>query len=177
VLSIFFIGIALSMDAFSIAISLGTMKLTKAKKLITALLFSFMHFSLTILALFISESLSQLFNINFTIILILIFFYSGYVMIFNENKIEEKFDYKILNIILLAFSVSVDSFSVGLVLKVYGNSILSSAIIFSICSFLATYLGLFLGECGAKYLKEKAPILGGLIFWVFAFVNILKYFQ
>lgn len=176
-LSIFFIGVGLSMDAFSIAISIGTMKLTKAKKLIVTLLFSFMHFLLTILALFISDSLSQVFNINLNVILILIFFYFGYVMIFYENKTEDKIEYKFLNIVLLAFSVSVDSFSVGLVLKVYENSILSSAIIFSVCSFLATYLGLTLGEYGAKYLKEKAPILGGLIFWIFAFVNILKYFQ
>lgn len=176
-LGIFFIGVGLSMDAFSIAISLGTMKLTKAKKLVIALLFSFMHFLLTILALFISDSLSQVFNINFNVFLILIFFYFGYVMIFNENKTEEKNEYKFLNIVLLAFSVSVDSFSVGLVLKVSEISILSSAIIFSACSFLATSLGLTLGEYGAKCLKNKAPILGGLIFWVFAFVNILKYFQ
>lgn len=175
-LSIFFIGLGLSMDAFSIAVGLGTMKIIKTKKILISLLFGIMHFLLTILALFISDSLSFMFEINFNIILIIIFIYSGFAMIFSKGKYESKIDYNKFSIFLLAFSVSVDSFPIGLSLKAYDLPIISSALVFFACSFSATYLGLFLGECGAKHLKEKAPILGGLIFWILAFVNILKYF-
>lgn len=172
----FFIGLGLSVDAFSIAIGLGTMNLSRTRKIIISLMFGFMHFLITTIALFISDSLSQIFEINFNIFLILIFIYSGFIMIFDNNKVQDQIKYNNINILLLAFSVSVDSFPIGLGLKAYKIPVLGASLVFLICSSLATYLGLIIGECGAKHLQEKSPILGGLIFWILAFVSILKYF-
>ena len=164
------------MDAFSIALGLGTMKFNKIKKISIALLVGIMHYIMPTLGLFISDSLSSIFKLNFNIFIIIIFIYSGFLMILDKNSGDRIIEYNFINIFLLAFSVSVDSFSVGLGLKAYNIVFFIPAIVFFACSFVITYLGLLIGEYSTKHLKEKAPILGGLIFFVLAFVNIIKYF-
>lgn len=175
-LSIFFIGLALSMDAFSLALGMGTVKSNKIQKIIMAILVGVMHFSMPILGIFISDKLSSVFQLNFSIFIIIIFIYTGIVMIFEKKDINKVIKYNILNMLLLSFSVSVDSFSVGLGLQAYSINFLIPSIVFFICSFSITYIGLVIGEYSIKHLKEKAPILGGIIFLILAIVNIIRYF-
>ena len=176
-LSIFLIGLALSMDAFSLALGIGTVKISKIQKLIMASFVGTMHFWMPILGLFISDKLSSAFQLNFSIFVVIIFLYTGLVMIFEKKDINKVVKYTIFNLAILSFSVSIDSFSIGLGLKAYNYKFLMPSIIFFICSFSITYLGLIIGEYSIKHLKEKAPILGGLIFIILAIVNIIKYFK
>ncbi|NLL01976.1 MAG: hypothetical protein GX265_03030 [Mollicutes bacterium] len=175
-LSIFFIGLALSMDAFSLALGLGTSQISKLQKIILPLLVGIMHFIMPVLGLIISDRLSSIFQINFRFLVIIIFLYLGLVMILENKELNKIIKYSIFNLLTLAFSVSVDSFSVGLSLKAYDIKIFMPSFIFFICSMIITYLGLVIGEYSTKHLKEKAPILGGMIFIILAIVNIIKYF-
>lgn len=175
-LSIFLIGLALSMDAFSLALGLGTSKISKMQKIVLSSLVGIMHFTMPILGFIISDHLSTIFQVNFRLLVIIIFLYLGLVMILEKKELNKIIKYSIFNLITLAFSVSVDSFSVGLSLKAYDTKIFIPALGFFVCSSIITYFGLIIGEYSIKCLKEKAPLLGGLIFIILAIVNIIKYF-
>lgn len=175
-LSIFFIGLALSMDAFSLALGLGTSKISKMQKIILSSLVGIMHFVMPMLGLIISDRLSTIFQVNFRLLVIIIFLYLGLVMILEKKELNKIIKYSIFNLITLSFSVSVDSFSVGLSLKAYDTKIFIPSLVFFVCSSIITYFGLIIGEYSIKCLKEKVPLLGGLIFIILAIVNIIKYF-
>ncbi len=176
-LSIFLIGLALSMDAFSLSLGIGTIGINNYYKLIMSFFVGTMHFIMPIFGLFISDKLSSVFKLNFSLFTIIIFIYTGVIMIIEKKELKQTVKYSIFNLLLLSFSVSIDSFSVGLGLKLYNTKFLIPSIIFFICSSLITYLGLKIGEYSIKHLKEKAPILGGLMFIILAIVNIIKYFS
>lgn len=175
-LSIFLIGLALSMDAFSLSLGFGTTIIPKNKKLHIALLVGIMHFFMPLLGIYISDKLGTIFEINFSILIIIIFIYAGIIMIKDLNSKEKSLNYSYINMLILSFSVSVDSFSIGLVLQTYNLKFLLPSTIFFLCSFSITYIGLTIGEYSTKYLKTKAPILGATIFFILAIVNIIKYF-
>src|SRR5574344_248092 len=139
-LSIFFIGVALSMDAFSVAISMGTQPLIKLK----------------------------------TILITIILLYLALVMFLDRNKTEKKLISSFISILLFAFSVSLDSFSVGLGLYGITSKIYASSLMFAVCSGTITYMGLILGKYSLKILKEKSQILGVIILIVIALVNLCQ---
>ena len=89
-----------------------------------------------------------------------------------KSKDEEKTN--ILNnitILLIAFSVSIDSFTVGIAFGLNNEYILISSIIFSITSTIFTYLGLVLG----KKLKTKYKTLSTYLGIVLLLIVALKY--
>ena len=165
----FFTGIGLSMDAFSLSLSLGTTNPKKNIILKTALIVGLFHFIMPILGYFIGYSFKyRIPNINIlTFILFIILSIEMY-----KTKDEEKSS--ILNnitILLIAFSVSIDSFTVGIAFGLNNEYILISSIIFSITSTIFTYLGLVLG----KKLKTKYKTLSTYLGIVLLLIVALKY--
>ena len=165
----FFTGIGLSMDAFSLSLSLGTTNPKKNIILKTALIVGLFHFIMPILGYFIGNSFKyRIPNINIlTFVLFIILSIEMY-----KSKDEEKPN--ILNnitILLIAFSVSIDSFTVGIAFGLNNEYILISSIIFSITSTIFTYLGLVLG----KKLKTKYKTLSTYLGIVLLVIVALKY--
>ena len=165
----FFTGIGLSMDAFSLSLSLGTTSPKKRIIIKTALSVGLFHFFMPILGYFLGYSFKyKIPNINIlTFILFTILAIEMY-----KSKEEEKNN--ILNnitILLIAFSVSLDSFTVGIALGLNNEYILISSIIFSITSSIFTYLGLILG----KKLKSKYKVLSKYIGIIILLIVALKY--
>ena len=81
------------------------------------------------------------------------------------NKEEEDFSL-FLNlgmILLIAFTVSIDSFSVGIALGVSSSSIFLSSIVISITSAIFTYLGLRIGTLFQQTHHKKAKTIGVLL--------------
>ncbi len=175
-LSIFFVGIALSMDAFSIAISLGTLNLSKTKLLLLPIVTGIMHFIMPMLGVLLGNQLLNIININPKFIVTVIFLYLVVVMYFDKKHKNIPKITSFLSIFLIAFSVSIDSFSVGLALKGLTDRYILSFLIFTVCSFSFTYMGLILGKYSVKVLKEKATYLGILILIILAVANICQIF-
>ncbi|WP_348234522.1 manganese efflux pump, partial [Salmonella enterica] len=75
-------------------------------------------------------------------------------------------------IILFAFAVSIDSFSVGITLTDINENYLLSALSFSIASALFTFLGLKLGNKIAKLVGKLSTIIGGLILIIIGLMYI-----
>ena len=165
----FFTGIGLSMDAFSLSLSLGTTNPTRITIIKTSLIVGLFHFLMPLLGYFIGYSFQyRIPNINIlTFILFLILSIEMY-----KSKDEEKTN--ILNnltILLIAFSVSIDSFTVGIAFGLNNEFILISSIIFSITSTIFTYLGLTLG----KKLKTKYKTTSTYIGIILLLIVALKY--
>ena len=130
----FFVGIGLSMDAFSLSLSIGTTSPKKNIIIKTALVVGIFHFFMPILGYSIGNILKdKIIGINYLTFLIFIFL--SIEMYRNRN--EEKTNIlNIITILIIALSVSIDSFTVGIVFGLNNEYIIVSSIIFSIISSL-----------------------------------------
>ena len=80
---------------------------------------------------------------------------------------------KFYHLLFFAFTVSLDSFSVGIVLSLGHETVILAGTIFSIISAMFTYLGLKLGKFVSKKYSNKATIVGA---WILIILS-LKYFM
>ena len=95
-------------------------------------------------------------------------------MLLNIKELdEEKKDFKSLaNAFIFGFSVSIDSFSVGIALGTHGENIYLAGTIFAITSFIFTFLGLNIG----KFLTLKFGKIANIIGSILLFILALTYF-
>ena len=168
----FFIAIALSLDAFSISISLGTLNPKKLLTYYTSLIVGFFHFLMPLLGYLIGNFFFN--KIPFqNILTFLILFVIAYEMYRNK---EEKIKFPIFNIltiITIAFTVSIDSFTIGMAFGLNNNNIVLASIIFSLTSSIFTYCGLILGKKLSSKYNEKATYLGIVIMILVALKYLL----
>ena len=158
------IGIGLSMDAFSLSFSYGTLNINKKDRVILVSLVGLFHFFMPILGLFIGNIILKYIIIDLDILLAIIISLIGIEMIISSIKKEDNtMLLSLLSFILFAFSVSIDSFSVGIGLKGINNNYLQVSIIFSLCSFIFTYVGLILGTKLNDLVVRYAKTIGGII--------------
>ena len=75
---------------------------------------------------------------------------------------------------MFGLSVSIDSLTVGIGLKAITNNYLLSSTIFSICSFMFTYLGLILGNIIENRVGSYSKLLGGIILIIIAIIMFIK---
>ncbi len=173
-LSIFLVGVALSIDAFSVALSIGTLKMPRWKLFLIPFVTGLMHFLMPLMGFLLGMQILNIFNINPKIIVSIIFLYLAFTMYLDLKNTKVPKITNILSILLFAFSVSVDSFSVGMGINGLTDKYILSFIIFTVCSFSFTYVGLIVGKYSVKILKKKANYLGIIILLVLAIVNICK---
>ena len=158
------IGIGLSMDAFSLSFSYGTLNINKKDRVILASLVGLFHFFMPLLGLLVGNIILKYIIIDLDILLAIIIFLIGIEMIISSIKKEDNtMLLSLLSFILFAFSVSIDSFSVGIGLKGINNNYLQVSIIFSLCSFIFTYIGLILGTKLSDLVGRYAKTIGGII--------------
>lgn len=174
-LSIFLIGLALSMDAFSLSLCIGINKVSNFTKIKISIMISIMHFIMPLFGVIIGVNLIKTIHINTDILIILIFIIVGLIMLLEKNEEKKVMNFNLFTIFLLAFSVSFDSFSIGVSLFFITNNLFLSFCIFALCSGTLSYIGLYLGEYCTYLFKNKAKYIGGLILLVLAIVKIKEY--
>ena len=102
-----------------------------------------------------------------------------FILLIIEMLRERKKDTKILSlsnltILLISFTVSIDSFSVGIALRMQQENVLLASIIFSIISSTITKLGIILGQTISKKKQEKMEIIGIIILVIITIYYYLK---
>ena len=174
ILSILLIGIALSMDTFSLSLSLGTFNITNKQALKLSIIVGIMHFFMPILGMLLGEKLISLFELQCDFLLGVILLFIAIQMIIDLIKHEENsFNLNILGMFLFALGVSLDSFSVGLGIKAITLNINLATSIFAICSFILTFTGIMIGKFANKFIGTYASILGVVILLILGIVHIL----
>lgn len=162
--TIFLIAISLSMDTFSLSLCYGTLNLSKNKIIALSVVVGIFHYFMPLIGMSIGNAIINKLIIDGKYIILIILSFIGIDMILSAIKNEEKnLLTSFVGIILFAFSVSIDSFSTGIGLKLITNEIFDAVLIFSIVSALFTFLGIKLG----KFLSDKygkiANIIGGIV--------------
>lgn len=155
----FFVGIGLSMDTFSLSISLGTTNPSLKKVIETSLLVGLFHFFMPILGSIIGIFLTPM-AIKGNLITGIIFLFLAIQMYLSRNN-EEKIPFlNFLNQLLFAFTVSIDSFSVGIAFGITRESVLISSSVFLLVSTLFTGIGLLLGRFLATKSSKISLFIG-----------------
>ena len=175
ILMVFLIGLVLSMDSFSLAISLGTLKISHQKAFLYSLIVGIMHFIFPILGYLLSFWLNKFISINFDLLLLIILGIIG-IELLNSlfSKEEESFDFSILGMLLCALSVSFDSFTIGLSFNTKIQSIILNSWIFFCLSSFFTYFGYLIGHLCQEKIGKLANIMGIMIIIILFILHLTK---
>ncbi|APH03376.1 manganese efflux pump MntP family protein [Bacillus weihaiensis] len=162
-------ALALGMDAFSVGLGMGLIKLRLRQIFYIGVTIGVFHIWMPLVGMLIGRLLSDTFGTIATLLggglLILL----GVQMIFASFK---KGDDPLITpvgfgLIVFALSVSLDSFSVGLSLGIYGTKTLLTVTIFGLVSMVLTWLGLLVGKKVQAWLGSYSEALGGSILLAF----------
>lgn len=157
------IAVALSMDAFSISICLTTSNLLNKKKLIIfPVIVGILHFVMPLLGNCIGLMISINLQLIANYILGIIFLVLGLEVLTGKEK-EQYLKISLIYLIIIAITVSIDSFTVGLGLSLTEEYTYLSSLIFSITCFIFTIIGLTIGKYLNKKVEKRASIVGGIL--------------
>lgn len=175
------ISIALGLDAFSIAFSVGlNKKTTKKKALILIIVFGFFQFLfVTMGGCFGGLFNMYIFHLSSKLGGIIVFLVG--VLMFKEglSKEEKLTNLNLIIIMLLGICVSIDALVIGFTLFSNFNIetliLKNSPVVGLICSLL-TAIGLMISKKARKsfFIKEYASLLGGVILLLFGLKMILQ---
>ena len=170
----FITAIALSLDAFSLAIIYGTIINEKKTLFNISITVGIFHFFMPLFGFLTSNLLIVKLIPNTNIISFLIFLILGVEMILSKEDGKNLLNLSnLLNVLLFAFTVSLDSFSVGIAISARNESIIVPIIFFSITSFLFTYVGLMIGKKISNVLGQFTNKIGGVILILLSFYYLL----
>ena len=176
ILQLLILAIGLSMDAFSLSIVYGTLNLSKKIKNFLSITVGIFHFLMPLLGCILGLFIVHHIISNPDILVGIIFTVLSIEMLLNIKELdEEKKDFKnLLNAFLFGFSVSIDSFSVGIALGTHNENIILAGTIFAITSFIFTFLGLNIGKFLTSKFGKIANIIGSILLLILAIGYFLE---
>jgi len=175
IILIFFIAISLSMDAFSLSLAYGTINLKKKEISILSIIVGVYHFFMPIFGMLIGGYINKFINASKYLIILVIFSLIGINMLIESKKEKEEVKYmKIGQMLLFGFAVSIDSFSVGIGINNISNNFIMCSSIFSLTSFIFTYLGLKLGKKLNLLIGKIATFIGGISLILLGIIYVIK---
>jgi putative Mn2+ efflux pump MntP len=173
-LIVFMVAVSLSMDAFSLSLAYGTLNLNKRSINTLSLIVGIYHFFMPILGMIVGSTIIYLLPITPNTLVFMVLFLIGVQMIiesFKEDKSVKKLNF--VEMLLFGFAVSIDSFTLGLGLRVIYKVPLVSAFIFSITSFLFTYIGLTMGKKINEIVGKLSTIIGGILLIIISIMYVI----
>ena len=159
---IIYLAIALSIDAFCVALSIGFLTNSSKKHMCFAAFVGLFHFFMPLLGAITNKIAlkSIIVNGNKLMGVILIILVIQMILEIKNNKENIK-----LNIPILAFSVSVDSYFAGIGLSSLNENNINF-LLFSTISIIFSYTGCKLGVLGKTKLKNIAKWISVIILLV-----------
>lgn len=167
--SLFLMAAALGMDAFSVSLGMGMQKLRLKRIAIIGIVIGTFHVIMPLVGMVFGKLISRQFDEWAALLGGLLLLGIGAQMFFSafQAKGQTIFQPVGLGLMLFAFTVSLDSFSVGLSLGISDAKTLLVVSMFGLTSVLLTWFGLFLGRKVRGFLGVYSEILGGSILAAF----------
>ena len=166
-ISIFILALALSIDACVVSFSYG-LTFDKQRLKNALLLSSFtgvFQGVMPVTGYFLTNFVREYISPYSGLIVFLIFTYLGFKFIIEANSPERKkelcIDIKCL--FLLGIATSIDAFSAGISLSLYGNRILKPALMIALITFINSNLGFWFGGRLKKLPTKFLEIFAGLL--------------
>ncbi len=168
---------ALGMDAFSVGLGMGLIKLRTRQIFLIGVTIGFFHIWMPLVGMIIGRVLSDKFGMFATYAGgILLFLLGGQMIYASFKKGEESLIKPVgFGLIVFALSVSLDSFSVGLSLGIFGARTALTIALFGIMSMVLTWTGLLLGRRVQGWLGSYSEALGGSILLAFGIKLLLPF--
>jgi manganese efflux pump family protein len=169
IVTLVIMAFALGMDAFSVGLGMGMYQLRLKQIFKIGITIGIFHVIMPLLGMLGGRFLTEKFGSFATIIGGVLLLVLGLQMIWASLKTGDE---KIISpvgfgLILFALSVSLDSFSVGLSLGIYGAKTLMVLLCFGIMATVQTWAGLLLGKKVQSWLGNYSEALGGAILLAF----------
>ncbi|MFP4661387.1 MAG: manganese efflux pump MntP family protein [Halanaerobiales bacterium] len=170
------LAIALGTDAFSVAVVCGIQQFAHKSILRISAVIAIFHIAMPLIGIyggkFIQNMILYFFKIEGGLDNILSLIGAGLLILIGFYMIIERwieteeelcnFNVKGWGLMILAFSVSVDSLSVGISLGMLGNVNVIITIVIGIVAGLMMGSGLYFGSKVGYFLGEKAQFIGGI---------------
>lgn len=171
IITLIIIGLSLSIDAFSLSLAYGLLNIPKKTIISTSITVGIFHFIMPILGMLLGNIITDTLNLDSKYILLTILILILIEMIKSLKEENKEHELNIINMLIFAFLVSFDSFTLGIGIKYITSNIFFASIIFMILSSLFTFLGFILG----KYLTKKATYKIKLI-GIILLLGVIMYF-
>lgn len=167
IVSLLLLAIALSMDAFSVALTTGMVvakpRFTDAIKV--GLFYGVFQSLMPCIGNFISGFATDIVSqVDHWIAFILLGFL-GVNMIkesFSEQELPKN-PLKISSLFLSAIATSIDALAAGVTLAAVNSPIIFSSVIIGITAFLFSAVGVCIGKRFGSFLGERAELIGGIV--------------
>ena len=154
------IGLSLSVDAFTIAVSYGTVINRIRDKYLLVILIGIFHFIMPVIGSIIAKVIESVIIIKPKYIVFIIFLLLIIEMINDSQKNEQIKKIGIVTLLLISFVVSIDSLSIGVILGLTKEKVIVASTIFSIISSIITLIGI---NIGIKLKHNKNSNIIGII--------------
>ena len=173
IITIFMIAIALSMDAFSLSLLYGTLGMKTKQRVELSTIVGIYHLVMPLTGYLIGNSILRILPIKTNIVAGIIFLILGLEMLTSVKKEEIVTELKTITAFLIfGFTVSIDSFSIGITLSSISNSVMIPPIIFALTSSIFTYIGISIGKVLNKNFGKYSILLGAIILIILAIIYL-----
>lgn len=166
--TLWMISVALGMDAFSLGIGVGMQGLRFRRILLISGIIGVLHILMPLAGIVIGQVLGSLVEeiavrVGGGLLCLL-----GTNMLLNAFHIvgEEKSpvnNYSLWGLLLLSFSVSLDSLSAGLSLGLFAADLLLAVLLFGMAGAVLACIGMLLGRHARSWIGDYGEAAGGLI--------------
>ena len=171
-LTLFLIAVSLSMDTFSLSTIYGTIGLEKRKIYLLSLIVGIFHFFMPLFGNLIGNFLLSKLPIQPNIVVGIIFILIAIQMFIQKEDVVDLKNFWML--LLFAFTVSIDSFSVGIGISMITKNSIVAYLIFFVTSMIFTFLGLKFGKYLSTKFGNKATKIGAIILITLGIFYIFK---
>lgn len=164
-LPLFIMAFALGLDAFSVSLGMGMVALRLRQILYIGIIIGIFHMVMPFFGMMLGRFLSEQFGYFSGILGGVLLMGLGFHIIYSTMLEEEGKQEALVgaSVFLFAFSVSIDSFSVGLSLGIYGAKMIMTILIFGFVSMVLTWGGLLIGRRAKWLLGTYGEVIGGVI--------------
>lgn len=176
--SLIMMSTALSMDAFSVSLGMGSVALRKRQILRIGLVVGIFHVLMPLIGMALGQYLATRIGTISSVIGGLLLLFIG-LQIFFSSFTDKKITQFVpigIGLYVFAFGVSVDSLTVGLGLGMFGTKVVLTLLFFGTFSCVFTWLGLWVGRTTQLKLGSWTSILGGGLLIAFALFSLFHFY-
>ncbi len=163
------------MDTFSLCLGIGSLNISKNKILLFSIIVGILHFIMPLAGASLGNNIAILLQLKSKLLLgiVLIFLaIKSLIDIFKDSP--NIYNISLYGLLILAISVSIDSFSTGLGLRAITNNYILASSIFSVFSCLFSILGYIIGSYFGKKCGSYASLIGSFLLLVLGIANLFK---
>ena len=176
-LTLLLMALALGMDSFSVGLGMGVFKLRYRQIAMISATVGLFHIFMPLIGILAGRFLSDQFGLYATFAGGLLLVLLGIGMLISGLRREDETSFIApigLGLLVFALSVSLDSFSVGLTLGIYGARTILTISLFGLAALMLTFLGLMVGRKIQGMLGVYSQILGGSVLFAFGVKLIIQ---